>query len=722
MILTGRIITRISTVDVRISLEAVYRLFAYIDMPDVRLGIMTNRLASETSPYLQQHANNPVDWYPWSAEALQRSVREGKPILLSIGYSACHWCHVMEKESFENPAIAEIMNTYFINIKVDREERPDLDSIYMQAVQGMTGRGGWPMTVFLTPELKPFFSGTYFPPEDRGGMLGFRRLLMALADAYATRSADVLEAAEQVAAFLHRNAAIARDSKPLSFRILDEGAKQLDASFDRKFGGFGGAPKFPQSMNLEFLLRMARRTGCEDYRSIVEITLGNMASGGIYDQLGGGFHRYSVDDQWMVPHFEKMLYDNALLSRLYLHAYQATRRSDFRYVSEQTLDYVLREMRGDHGGFASSLDADVDGAEGLTYLWSKQEILNCLGAEEGLILSHYFGLTDQGNFEGQNILHVSIPVEQLAADNDLSLAFVQDVVSRGIHRLQQVRAQRTLPPRDDKILTAWNAMVVGALAEAGIVFERSDYLVEARSTANFLITSLRSDGRLLRTYRDGVAKLPAYLEDYAFLVDALVTLYESTLERVWLSHARTLATEMIDLFWDVQEGTFFDTARDHEELIVRPRDVFDNALPSGSSMAVIGLFRLGIILEVQDFMTIGEQALLSVQRLIERYPTGFGNWLCALDLFLSEPQQVAILGRRADPATSALLSAAHAGFSPNKVVVGAESPEDDSKHGIPLLQARTTVDGKATAYVCRNNVCMLPVTDPSHLVQQMMTG
>jgi uncharacterized protein YyaL (SSP411 family) len=683
---------------------------------------MTNHLVNETSPYLQQHAYNPVDWYPWSTEALQRSVEEGKPILLSIGYAACHWCHVMEKESFENPDIAAVMNKFFINIKVDREERPDLDSIYMQAVQGMTGRGGWPMTVFLTPELKPFFSGTYFPPEDRGGLLGFRRLLLALADAYATRPTDVLEAAEQVTAFLHRNAAIARDNSPLSCRILDQGAKQMDENFDRQFGGFGGAPKFPQPMNLEFLLRTASRTGRDDYRNMVELTLDKMASGGIYDQLGGGFHRYSVDDRWMVPHFEKMLYDNALLSRLYLHAFQATGRPEFRCVVENTLGYLLRDMRGGQGGFASSLDADVDGVEGQTYLWSKQQILDCLGREDGLILARYFGVTEQGNFEGQNILHVSVTIETLAAEYSIPVAAVQDVLHRGIERMRDIRSQRLSPPRDDKILTAWNAMVISALAEAGIVFERSDYLVAARRTAEFLLASLRRGERLLRTYRDGVAKLPGYLEDYAFLIDALLTLYEATLERIWLDHAHSLATAMVDLFWDASAATFFDTARDHEELLVRPRDVFDNALPSGSSMAAIGLFRLGAILEVQQFTGIGEQALLSVQSLIERYPTGFGNWLCALDLFLSEPKQVAIFGRRADPDMMALLSAAHAYFLPNKVVVGAESSDETSKEGIPLLYQRSMVNGKATAYVCRNNVCMLPVNEPSALLHQMGMG
>ena len=680
---------------------------------------MPNRLINETSPYLQQHANNPVEWYPWGPEALERAKEEEKPILLSIGYAACHWCHVMERESFEDPDIAEVMNQNFVNIKVDREERPELDSIYMQAVQAMTGRGGWPMTVFLTPDLKPFYSGTYFPPEDRMGMPGFPRLLMALTDAYRERRADVLQAAEEVNAFLQRSATVGVSTEPLTDDLLRGAFRQIASAFDGVYGGLGGAPKFPQPMTWEFLLRYAHRTGEQGPQSMVQLTLTRMVQGGLYDHLAGGFHRYTVDGKWLVPHFEKMLYDNALIARLYLHAYQGTGRPLYRQVVEAVLDYLLRDMRDPAGGFASSQDADSEGEEGIFYVWSAQELRDVLGDEDAAVLARYFGVTEAGNFEGRNVLHRFSAPEAVASGLGITPEELAETVARGSEKLHAVRRTREWPLRDEKVLTAWNAMVLGALAEAAATLERPDYLEEARVTARFLLGALRRDGRVLRTYRDGQAKLPGYLEDYAFLVDGLISLYEASLEQPWLDEARALADAMLDLFWDEGRGTFYDTARDHETLIVRPRDIFDNAMPCGSSTATLALLRLGALTGQEVYRGAAVRALRSVRGLLAQHPAGFGHWLCALDFYLSTPKEVAIVGPRDDAGTAALLAAAHRDFLPNKVVAGAESEEEGEGSGIPLLEMRGMIGGRPTAYVCENYACMMPVNEPEAMLEQL---
>ena len=680
---------------------------------------MANRLINETSPYLLQHANNPVEWYPWGPEALARAKEEGKPILLSIGYAACHWCHVMERESFEDPDIAEVMNRNFVNIKVDREERPELDSIYMQAVQAMTGRGGWPMTVFLTPDLKPFYSGTYFPPEDRMGMPGFPRLLAALTDAYRERRADVLQAAEEVNAFLQRSATVGVSNEPLTDDLLRGAFRQIASAFDGVYGGLGGAPKFPQPMTWEFLLRYSHRTGEQGPLSMVQLTLTRMVQGGIFDHLAGGFHRYTVDGNWLVPHFEKMLYDNALLARLYLHAYQATGRTMYRQVVERVLDYLLRDMRDPAGGFASSQDADSEGEEGVFYVWSAQELRDVLGEEDAAALARYFGVTEAGNFEGRNVLHRFSAPEAVAEGLGMTPEALAETVARGSETLHAVRRTREWPLRDDKVLTAWNAMALSALSEAAATLERSDYLDEARVTARFLLSGLRQDGRLLRTYRDGQTKLPGYLEDYAFTVDGLVSLYEASLEQPWLDEARTLADAMLDLFWDEGRGTFYDTARDHETLIVRPRDIFDNATPCGSSTATLALLRLGALTGNDAYRSAAVRALRSVRGLLAQHPAGFGHWLCALDFYLSTPKEVAIVGPRGDAGTSALLKAAHRDFIPNKVVAGAESEEEGEASGVPLLEMRGMIGGRPTAYVCENYACMMPVNEPQAMLEQL---
>jgi hypothetical protein len=680
---------------------------------------MPNRLINETSPYLQQHAHNPVDWYPWGPEALERARREGKPILLSIGYAACHWCHVMERESFEDPEIAALMNQHFVSIKVDREERPDLDAIYMQAVQVLTGRGGWPMTVFLTPDQKPFYGGTYFPPEDRGGMPGFPRILQSMAQAYATRRAEVAQSAEQLAAYLRQATAVRASPEPLMAEALGRAYQKLAPELDTENGGFGGAPKFPQPATLEFLLRHGSRIGDRVPTVMVDLTLDHMARGGIYDHLGGGFHRYSTDAVWLVPHFEKMLYDNALLARLYLHGFQATGHPRYRRVVEETLDYALRDMRDPSGGFYSAQDADSEGHEGKFYVWSHQEVLDLLGQEGAEPLMRYYDITEEGNFEGVNILHLPQEPQALAAELGIPLADLEAVVAQGRARLHEARRRRIWPLRDEKVLTAWNGMMLCALAEAAAVLGRRVYLDAATATASFLLDSLRRDGRLLRTWRDGQAKLKGYLEDYAFLIEGLVALYEASGGVRWIQEARSLAESMLELFWDPVQGVFFDTGRDHEALLVRPRDIFDGAVPCGSSAAAMALLRLGALTGVAEYRNRAGQALRSVRELILQSPAAFGYWLSALDLYLSTPKEVAIVGPREHPATQSLLGTVYRAFLPNKVVAVMEPGDEEAAAAVPLLEGRGMVGGQPTAFVCENFTCQMPVTEPAALAAQL---
>ncbi|MBX6341813.1 MAG: thioredoxin domain-containing protein, partial [Thermomicrobiaceae bacterium] len=532
---------------------------------------MPNRLIHETSPYLLQHAHNPVDWYPWGEEALRAAREQDKPILLSIGYSACHWCHVMERESFESEAIARIMNERFINIKVDREERPDLDSIYMVAVQMMTGQGGWPLTVFLTPDLQPFYGGTYFPPEDRLGMPGFPRVLLAASEAYRTRRQEVEQSAREVSQHLQAHFAATAPPSALSEATLDEAARNLARQFDRVNGGFGGAPKFPAPMALEFLLRTWRRAGVPRALEMVELTLTKMARGGIYDQVGGGFHRYAVDAVWLVPHFEKMLYDNALLARVYALAYQATGGSLYRRVAEETCDYVLREMTSPEGAFYSTQDADSEGEEGKFYVWTPEEIDAALPPREAEIAKRYFGVTEAGNFEGKTVLSVPEPPERVAADLAMSPDALEAAVREIRDRLYAARAGRVWPGRDEKVLAAWNGLMLRALAEVGAALDRPDYVDAAARCARFLRDHLDRGGTLSRVFKDGRAHVDGYLEDYAALADGLVSLYEATFEPAWLDWARDLLARAVDRFADPQGGGFFDTPAMAGDLITRPK-------------------------------------------------------------------------------------------------------------------------------------------------------
>ncbi len=683
---------------------------------------MANRLAQETSPYLLQHKDNPVDWYPWGEEALERAKEEGKPILLSVGYSACHWCHVMERESFEDEATAQIMNQHFVNIKVDREERPDIDSIYMSATQAMIRHGGWPMTVFMTPDGAPFYAGTYFPPVPSRGMPSFKQLLLSLADAYENRSDEVLRSAENVREYLREATSASIPQTEISEELLTHAANALAGQVDNRFGGFNSAPKFPQAMNLEVLLRHHKRTGDRAALSGVELTLRQMANGGIYDQLGGGFARYSVDEYWLVPHFEKMLYDNALLARLYLEAYQATGEDFYRRIAEETLDYVARDMTAPEGGFYSAEDADSEGEEGKFYVWTPAEIEDTLDPDEARIATRYWDVTEGGNFEGKNILNVPRPPEAVAAEFDISAQELWTRILDIRQKLLAERAKRVRPGRDEKVLAAWNGLMLRAFAFAARVLDREDYRRIAEANASFLLEKLEDDGRLRRSYKDGRARFNGYLEDYACVADGLVALYEATFETRWLAEAVELVDAINELFWDAGRGIFYDTAADHEELVTRPRDYYDNASPSGTSVAVDVLLKLAVLLDRDDYRTRAEAVIEDLSGAIARIPGGFGRLLSTLDFHLSTPYEIVVIGDPDAPDARALLGAVYSDYLPNKVVAGRSESDEEAARLVPLLADRPKRDGKATAYVCVQYACQNPTTDPAELRTQLGIG
>jgi uncharacterized protein len=646
---------------------------------------MPNRLAGETSPYLLQHKDNPVDWHPWGEEALSRARDEDKPILVSIGYSACHWCHVMERESFEDPDMAVRMNERFVCIKVDREERPDVDAIYMEACQAMTGHGGWPLNVFLSPEQVPFYAGTYFPPESRGGLPSWRQVLEAVADAWDQKKDEIRSGQDRLVERLQGGARLRPSNEVMDARRLDDVIRGLRESYDSRNGGFGGAPKFPPASTIEFLLRRGET-------EMTGHTLRAMGSGGMYDQIGGGFARYSVDAEWLVPHFEKMLYDNALLARCYLHGWQVTGDELFRDVCTETLDWAIREMRGPEGGFYSALDADSEGEEGKFYVWTPDEIREVLGARAEAAID-YFGVTDRGNFEGRNILTRGREVPP-------DLPAIKGA-------LYERRSQRPWPGLDDKRLTAWNALMISALADAGAVFERPDYLDAAAACARFVCEELcDSEGRLLRTYKEGEARLNAYLEDHAFLLEALLTLYEASFEPRWFAAARRLADSTIERFADDEHGGFYETASDHEALIARRKDLEDHPIPAGNSSMAYGLLRLAALTGEAEY----EQRAVGVFRLLHQialqHPHGFGHLLQAMDFHFSTVREVALVGED----TAALERVVRGEFRPHLVLAGGPA------EGVPLLEGRDPVDGRAAAYVCERFACKRPVTEPEELV------
>jgi uncharacterized protein YyaL (SSP411 family) len=643
---------------------------------------MANRLADETSPYLLQHKDNPVDWYPWGEAALTRAGEEDRPILLSIGYSACHWCHVMESESFEDEETARLMNEHFVPVKLDREERPDIDSIYMQACQAMTGQGGWPLNVFLTPEQVPFYAGTYFPPEQRGGLPSWRMVLEAVADAWDERKDEIRAGSARIVEQLAGAARLSPSKEPMDPRLLDEAVRALRGLYDPVHGGFGGPPKFPPASAIEFLLR---RGDAE----MSSHTLRAMASGGMYDQIGGGFARYSVDAQWLVPHFEKMLYDNALLARAYLHGWQVAGDALFRRACEETLDWALREMRAPEGGFFSALDADSEGEEGKFYVWTLDELRGVAGEEA----AGWFGASERGNFEGRNIL-------VRGSEDD------PDDLGEWRRKLYERRAERVWPGLDDKRVTSWNALMISALAEAGAVLGRRDYLEAAGACAAFLLRDVRDDRRrLLRTYKDGRARLNAYLEDHAYLLEALLTLYESSFDPRWFTEARVLADTMIERFGDEERGGFFDTSSDHERLLARRKDLEDHPIPAGNSSAAYGLLRLAALTGEDEY----ERRAVSVLRLLHevapKHPQAFGHLLQALDFHFSPTREVALVGDD----TGELERVVRASFRPHLVLAGGLAD------GVPLLEDRPLVDGRPAAYVCEHFACKAPVTEPEEL-------
>jgi hypothetical protein len=676
---------------------------------------VTNRLAGQTSPYLLQHQDNPVDWYPWGAEALQRSKDEDKPIFLSIGYSTCHWCHVMERESFEDPAVAEVMNRDFVCIKVDREERPDLDTIYMSAVQQMTGSGGWPMSVFLTPDLKPFFGGTYYPPSARYGMPGFVDVLDAVAEAYRERRDEVEQNAGRLADVISAGIGNGHQAADPDSAILDDAARALLRQHDAAGGGFGGAPKFPQAMALDFLLRSWRRTGDEAMLAAVETSLTKMAHGGIYDQLGGGFHRYSTDERWLVPHFEKMLYDQALLAPLFLRGFQATGTRGYLTGATATIDYVLRDMTSADGGFYSAEDADSEGVEGLFYTWTPDEVRDVLGDDYDLF-ARTFGITEEGNYEGRNILHVAGDRRTIPGKLGIDEGTYRERLAAAKVKLLEVRSGRVRPSRDEKILTSWNGLMLAAVAEAAAVLERPDYLAAAQRNAGFLVDTAYRDGAVTRTALRGGSRPPGYLEDYAALAHGLLRLYQADFNPRWYEAARDIATAMLERFKDPDGGVLYSAGADQGDILFRPKDWDDNAVPAGNSLAAEVLVELSLLSGEGAYRDAALDLIASLTHALGSHPLFFGRLLSALDTHLSNPLEVAVVGDLDAEPARALLRAVHAEYLPAKVLAagpaGSALPE--------LLAERVEVKGQAAAaYVCRGFVCSRPVTTASELRDQL---
>ena len=664
---------------------------------------MPNRLSAEISPYLLQHAHNPVDWYPWGEEAFARARAEDKPVFLSIGYSACHWCHVMERESFESEEIAAILNASFVSIKVDREERPDVDSIYMSAVQMMTGHGGWPMSVFLTPDGKPFYAGTYFPPDDRHGMPGFKRVLNHVAEAYRSRRQDVQEAGDEVQRAISEGVQIKPSGNPADQESLERAAAGIAKAFDSVHGGFGGAPKFPPSMSLDFLMQVASRTDDPHLRRIITHTLTMMARGGIYDQVGGGFHRYSVDAKWLVPHFEKMLYDNALLARLYTRAWQWTKDPFFSRIAMEILGYVAREMTSPDGGFYATQDADSEGVEGKFYVWDRAEVLSVLGPEDGRAFCALYDITERGNWEEKNILNVPRDPASVAADLGLTLDQLGQIALRGKRMLYGVRAKRVWPARDEKILAGWNGWMLAAFAEAAIAFDWDEYLNVARRNADCLLTRIDATGRLTRH-----ARIPGLLEDYTGVAWGLTLAFEATQDRRYLDAARGLADQIIDRFEDKEKGGFFDTPIDHEKLISRPKDMFDNATPAGSSVACDLLLRLSILFGEQRYAEVASRGIEAAWPLAERYPSGFGFLLGVAEWRAGQPKEIVLTG--ADENFKALRRVVGEQYLPHRVLIAGPDVAD-----LPLMEGRAGT--KTMAYVCHGYMCQEPTADPGRLTE-----
>jgi uncharacterized protein YyaL (SSP411 family) len=679
----------------------------------------TNRLIGETSPYLLQHARNPVDWFPWGDEAFAKAAAENKPVFLSIGYSACHWCHVMEHESFENEAIAAILNEHFVSIKVDREERPDIDAIYMNAVIAMTGHGGWPMSVFLTADKRPFFGGTYWPPHSKMGMPGFSDVLRHIQHAWHERSSDVERAASEMVRAIQAMGEPSGEPQSLGPDVLEAAQAQLLRSADRKHGGFGRAPKFPHAMDLRVLLRTWRRFGNADALDVVSLTLDTMARGGIYDQLGGGFHRYSTDAVWLVPHFEKMLYDQALLVPAYLEGFQATAREEFATTVRETLDYVVREMTSPQGGFYSTQDADSEGEEGKFFVWTRSELEELLPPEQFRLFAACYDVTDSGNWEGHVILNRPEPIDEFAAKLGVPIDELEDALATARATLFRARHARIAPARDDKVIVAWNGMMIAAFAQAAAVLDERRYADTASAAAEFVLSNLRdASGRLLHTAKDGLAKLDAYLDDYAALADGLVELYQATSDARWIDEALALVEQMIDRFADPQGG-FFYTATNHEQLIVRQRDSQDNATPSGNSLAATVLVKLARITGRSEFEDRAIACLDAMSAQITQSPLASGQALIALDFLLGPTKEIVLAGALDEVAR--LDRAIYRAFVPNKVVLKRPPGilDDALPQSVRTLLAGKSSDDAPLAYVCDHGACHAPVSTPEALMEAL---
>ena len=684
-----------------------------------------NRLISETSPYLLQHAYNPVDWFPWGDEPFEKARVENKPVLLSVGYSACHWCHVMERESFENEIVAGLMNRDFVCIKVDREERPEIDAIYMRVLQMMTGQGGWPMTIMMNSEGLPFYAGTYFPPEDIQGRPGFTRFLRAAEINWKTNRIKLEQHCKDIQAQLTQSFNIIQGQPEslLSATTLDSAFSNLAQHFDSVHGGFGTAPKFPHPAHLDFLLRIYSRTGRKDALKMAEMTLQRMAMGGIYDHLGGGFHRYSTDQVWLVPHFEKMLYDNAQLAQTYAHCYQVTGKAFYKGNVLDILDYILREMTSDDGAFYSAQDADSEGVEGKYFVWTAAEIRKALGERDAGVFSEFFNITSEGNWEGKNILRIVQDAHVIAEKYALEFYAVEEILEIARFKLLEIRAERVKPGLDDKTLTGWNGLMISAMAECGAIFDREEFVQAATNSAEFIMKhlSLRDkDGflRLLRTNRLGQSKLNGCLEDYAFFAEGLIKLYEATFELRWLETARELLNSMLTYFWDDLDGGFFATSSDHEKLIQRLKDWEDNAIPCGNTVALEVMLQIGRITGDTALLNRVSGILMKISPIMAEHPAGFTRLLGVLDSVVSGSKEAAIIGPLQDASMKELHSVLYRTYLPNHTFVHASSLET-APRWIPLLEQRGMLNGKPTAYVCENMACKSPTNDPIELALQL---
>ncbi len=691
-----------------------------------------NHLAKEKSPYLLQHAYNPVDWYPWSEEAFEKAKKENKPVFLSVGYSTCHWCHVMAHESFENSEIAKILNDHFISIKVDREERPDIDGVYMAVVMAMTGSGGWPLSVFLTPDKEPFYGGTYFPPEPKWGSTGFKNLLFSISDAWKERKSDILQSSRSVIDLLINQSNQQKEKLALEEEVFHAAYRQFLGNYDSSYGGFGSQPKFPSSHQLSFLLHYDKRAGEPRTLEMVEKTLQEMAKGGMCDHLGGGFHRYSTDHKWHVPHFEKMLYDQAILARTYLEAYQATKKEEYANVAREIFDYVLRDMQRPQGGFFSAEDADSlppenlsshEKKEGAFFIWSKDEIVKILGAADAEIFNFYFGVEEQGNaeydphgeFTGKNILHIVSTVKEAAKRFKKSEGEIAQILKDSKEKLYIARSKRPKPHLDDKVLVDWNGLMISSLALGSRVLDEPRYLEAARKAAVFILKNLsRKDGRLLHRYRDGEAAILGHLDDYAFFIHGLMDLYEASFEVEYLKEAQRLTKSMFDLFWDEDEGSFFFTAQDAEEIIFRRKEIYDGAIPSGNSIAALALIRLGKLFMNSDWEQKARRILENASQELVKNPSAYTQMLMALDFALGPTKEIVVAGDFNDTATQNMISLLYQNFIPRKVVVFRPAKEKEAAGVISLIpfsKNQSPINGKTTAYICENYACQLPTND-----------